>query len=53
MHNTGEDFLRTISAFYVYDVYFLDEDNYLDYDLEKEGIIGAKLNQGIDYWRNN
>ena len=49
-YKNGEDFLNTISAFYRENVYFLDEDGYLDYDMEKESLVGANLNKGIKYW---
>lgn len=39
-----------IIAFYHKDVFYLDEDGYLDYDFEKEGLIGAAYNPDIEYW---
>lgn len=50
MYDSGEAFLNTIVAFYQNNVYFLDDDGYLDYDYEKEGLIGAMLNEGTEYW---
>lgn len=50
MHDSVELFFKTIIAFYTQDVFFLDKDGYLDYDFEKEGIIGVAYNPGIDYW---
>lgn len=50
MHNSAEQFLKTIIAFYQNDVFYLDEDGFLDYDFEKEGIIGAEYNPGVEYW---
>ena len=50
MHNSVELFLETIIAFYHKDVFYLDEDGYLDYDFEKEGLIGAAYNPDIEYW---
>ena len=50
MHNSIELFFKTIISFYSQDVYYLDTDGYLDYDFEKEGIIGATYNPGIEYW---
>ena len=29
---------------------FLDADGYLDYDFDKEGAIGARLNPGCEWW---
>ena len=50
MHNSVELFLKTIIAFYLKNVFYLDRDGFLDYDFEREGIIGAEYNPGIDYW---
>lgn len=49
---TTEKFLETINEFYKQNVFFLDDDGYLDYDYVKEGIIGSNLNPGIKYWTN-
>ena len=43
-------YLNTIEAFYSGGAYFLDSDGFLDYDFDKEGEIGAKLNPFIAYW---
>jgi hypothetical protein len=43
-------FPETICAFYKGGVYYLDDDGYLDCDFDKQGKIGAILNQDIDYW---
>ena len=50
MHKSLEKFFETIIAFYKEDVYFLDDDGFLDYDFEKAGAIGGRLNPGIEYW---
>ncbi|SDO05055.1 hypothetical protein SAMN04487897_107195 [Paenibacillus sp. yr247] len=50
MYSTPEKFLETINEFYKQHVYFLDDDGYLDYDWEKEGIIGSSLNPDVKYW---
>ncbi len=50
MHKNIKKFFETICAFYQFNVYFLDTDGYLDYDLELEGTIGAEINLGIPYW---
>ena len=52
MHVNSEKFLETLCEFYKSNVYYLDSDGYLDYDFEKEGEIGAKINKNIDYWSN-
>lgn len=51
IHNVTDDFWKTINAFYDEKVYFTDEDGYLSYDFEKEGVIGRKYNDGIEYWK--
>lgn len=51
IHSTVDDFWKTVLAFYDEGVYFLDEDGYLDYDLEKECETGEKYNPKISYWR--
>lgn len=50
MHTSVELFFKTIIAFYLKDVFYLDRDGFLDYDFEREAIIGAEYNPGIDYW---
>ena len=50
MHTSVELFFKTIIVFYNQDVFYLDGDGFLDYDFEKEGVIGAECNPGIDYW---
>lgn len=50
LHASVEDFWKTIIAFYDEGVYFLDDDGYLDYDLDKESEIGEKYNPEISFW---
>lgn len=50
IHKSIDKFMKTICEFYRNAVYFLDSDGYLDYDMEKEGVIGSKINKGIPYW---
>lgn len=50
IHDSFEDFLRTIIACYQEKIYFLDDDGYLDMDFDGEQLIGQKYNPGIDYW---
>ena len=50
MHRSLERFFETIITFYKENVYFLDNNGFLDYDFEKAGAIGGKLNPGIKYW---
>jgi hypothetical protein len=50
MHETQEAFLLTLCELYREQVYFLDDDGYLDYDADREAAIGAHLNPGVPYW---
>ena len=50
IHESVFDFFNTICDFYLEGVYFLDEDGFLDYDYERERIIGMKNNPGVTYW---
>lgn len=53
LHASADDFRKTIIAFYDEGAYFLDEDGYLDYDLDKESEIAEKYNPEISYWRED
>lgn len=44
-----ELFFKTIIAVYLKNIFDLNRDGFLDYDYEKESIIGAEYNPGIDY----
>ena len=50
MNNSPKRFLETICEFYKKKVYFLDQDGYLDYDMEKEAYLGSIFNPGVEYW---
>ncbi|WP_379135382.1 hypothetical protein [Paenibacillus sp. sgz500958] len=50
MFDSPVAFLETLCQFYRQEVYFLDEDGYLDCDLIKEGEVGAELNPAAIYW---
>ncbi|OKP95530.1 hypothetical protein [Paenibacillus sp. P46E] len=50
MYDSPEKFLETLCEFYKQDVYFLDEEGYLDCDLVLEGEVGAALNPSAHYW---
>ncbi|SEU28438.1 hypothetical protein [Paenibacillus sp. NFR01] len=43
-------FLDTLCEFYKQEVYFVDEDGFLDCDLIKEGEVGAAMNPSANYW---
>ncbi|MEC0169209.1 hypothetical protein [Paenibacillus graminis] len=50
MYDSPEKFLETLCEFYKQEVYFLDEEGYLDCDLVLEGEVGAALNPSANYW---
>ncbi|WP_410513540.1 hypothetical protein PaeBR_03560 [Paenibacillus sp. BR2-3] len=50
MYDSPEIFLETLCEFYKQEVYFLDEEGYLDCDLVREGEVGAALNPNAKYW---
>lgn len=50
MYDSPEKFLETLCEFYKQEVYFLDEEGFLDCDLIKEGEVGAELNPDAKYW---
>ncbi|MHA6533891.1 hypothetical protein [Paenibacillus sp. BAC0078] len=50
MYDSPENFLETLCEFYKQEVYFVDEEGYLDCDLIKEGEVGAALNPEANYW---
>jgi len=48
--DTLDDFWTTVLACYEEGAYFLDEEGFLDYDFEKEGDIGLRINPNCSYW---
>lgn len=50
IHSTLEIFFETIITFYKENVYFLDDNGFLDYDFEKAGVVGKRCNPGVLYW---
>ncbi|SFK73258.1 hypothetical protein SAMN03159341_101316 [Paenibacillus sp. 1_12] len=50
LHASPEKFMETLCAFYEQNVYYLDDEGYLDYDLVREGEVGAVLNPDVAYW---
>lgn len=50
MFDSPESFLRTLCEFYRQEVYFVDEEGFIDCDLIREGEVGAALNPESDYW---
>jgi len=53
MNESPMKFLETVCEFYKQTVYLLDSDGYLDYDMDKEGLVGSNLNLGVRYWLVN
>lgn len=50
MYDSPDKFLETLCEFYKQEVYFLDDEGFLDCDLIKEGELGAALNPEAKYW---
>ena len=50
MHTSVELFFKTIITFYLKNVFYLNSEAFLDYDFERESIVGVQYNPGIDYW---
>lgn len=50
MYDSPEKFVETLCEFYKQEVYFLDDEGFLDCDLVKEGEVGAALNPEAQYW---
>lgn len=50
MHTSVELCFKTIITFYLKNVFYLNSEAFLDYDFERESIIGAENNPCIDYW---
>ncbi|MDF2986033.1 MAG: hypothetical protein K0R50_1543 [Eubacterium sp.] len=49
-HNSPGKFFETVCEFYRQEVYFLDSDGLLDYDTDKEYLVGSSINHGCLYW---
>ncbi len=47
LYESPENFLKTICEFYRQNVYFLDQDGYLDCDFDKLQIVSTKINLDI------
>jgi hypothetical protein len=45
-------FFEMILSLYKEKAYFVDSDGFLDYDFDKEGMIGKKFNPSVEYWNN-
>lgn len=50
-YNKPLDFFKTIIEHYKRNVFFLDEDGYLDYDEDLESEIASKINPNIEFWK--
>lgn len=53
IHQNSLLFFKTLNENYKENVYFLDEDGYLDYNPDLEYKIAKKINPDIDYWTEN
>jgi len=51
MHNSIEKFFETICEFYKRQVYFIDNDGFLNSDYSLECEVGVEINVGVEYWR--
>lgn len=45
-----EAYWDTVYECYKTKAFFLDAEGYLDFDFEKEGEVGARINPGCEYW---
>ncbi|PCK07902.1 MAG: hypothetical protein COA42_11970 [Alteromonadaceae bacterium] len=45
-----EAYWETVYECYTAEAFFLDAEGYLDFDFEKEGEVGARINPGCEYW---
>lgn len=50
IYDSPAKFFETVCEFYKQGVYLVDADGYLDSDINKESIVGSKINPGITYW---
>lgn len=53
IHKNPETFLLTLINNYKENVYFLDEDGFLDYDIDLEYEVARKYNKDIEYWNDD
>lgn len=52
IHKDNIDFVKTILEFYQQNVYFIDEDGYLESNDDKEDEVGRLINPEIEYWKS-
>lgn len=50
IHENPFDFLLTLNNNYERNVYFLDNEKYLDYDMDKEYQIAREFNPSVEFW---
>lgn len=53
IHHSSYDFINTLRKNYEENVYFLDEDGFIDYDADLEYEVARKYNEGIDFWEED
>lgn len=51
LYNNPLDFLETLVQNYKKEVYFLDDDGFLDYYPDKEYAVAAEMNPEIEFWK--
>jgi len=51
LYNNPLDFLETLVQNYKKEVYFLDEDGFLDYNPDNEYAVAAEMNPEIEFWK--
>jgi hypothetical protein len=45
-------FWGTVARCYREGAYFVGEDGYLDYDVDREAKIGSEMNAGCEFWNS-
>lgn len=51
IHENSTAFLETLNLYYDEKVFMLDEDGYLDFDIDKQYEVAAEHNPSIDFWK--
>lgn len=50
IHNTEKSFLETLNLYYENAVFFLDDDGFLDYNIDKQYHVAAAHNPDVPFW---
>jgi hypothetical protein len=51
LYDNPLNFLETLVQNYEEEVYYLDDDGFLDYDSDKEYEVARKMNPEIEFWK--